>query len=338
MPTVAVDAQGGDGAPDTVVRAVAQISLDTEIQCLLVGDSTRIQSILNTVPYNPEQIDIHHTPDAIGMSEEPKEAIRQKPNASIAVAAQDVVAGRADALVTAGNTGAAVLACHLHFRPIPGVKKAALASAFPRQKELASQDQLALLLDVGATIHCDSSELVQFALMGNAYARIISKVPSPRIGLLNMGSEESKGGPVLVDTFRQLKHIPGINFVGNVEGNDLVQGKADVIVCAGLLGNVVLKMVEGIAEVLVDLTGGVPRENWREKLGMRMLEITFRRLRELTDYTAYGGAPFLGFEQLLIKAHGRSNARAIGNAIKVAAKAVRDDVAGEISAAIGRVP
>lgn len=335
MPKIAIDAMGGDEAPDVVVKAVAQVSLDTEIQCLLVGDSARIQSILNTVPYNPEQIDIQHCAEAIGMAEDPKAAIRQKPQASIAVAAQAVAAGRADALVTAGNTGAAVLACHQHFQLIPGVKKAALASTFPRQRELASQDQLALLLDVGATIHCDSTELVQFALMGNAYARIISKVPSPRVGLLNMGSEEGKGGPVLVEAFQRLKQASAINFVGNIEGNDLVHGKADVIVCSGLLGNVVLKMLEGISEVLVDLTGSVPRENWREKLGMRMLELSFRRLRELTDYTAYGGAPFLGFEQLLIKAHGRSNARAIANAIKVAAKAVRDGVAAEISAAIG---
>ncbi len=336
MPTIAVDAMGGDGAPTEVAKAVALVSLETEIQCLLVGDAGRIQAVLNTVPYNPEQIDIHHTPELIGMGDEPKAALRQKPNASIAVAARIVAEGGADALVSAGNTGATVLSCHMHFKPIPGVKKAALASVFPRQKEFPSQDQLALLLDVGATIHCDSAELSQFALMGNAYARIISKVPSPRVGLLNMGSEETKGGAVLVETFRQLKHTAGINFVGNVEGNDLVRGKADVIVCEGLLGNVVLKMVEGIAEVLVDLTGGVARENWREKLGMRILESSFRRLRELTDYTAYGGAPFLGFEQLLIKAHGRSNARALANAIKVAAKAVRDGVTGEISAAIGR--
>lgn len=336
MPTIAVDAMGGDAAPDVVVKAVAQVSLTTDILCLLIGDAKRIQDVLNTVPYNPEQIDIHHTDQVIEMADEPKVAIRQKPRASLAVAARIVAEGHADAMVTAGNTGAAVLACHLHFKIIPGVKKAALASVFPRQKEFPSQDQLALLLDVGATIHCESTELVQFALMGGAYARIISKVPSPRIGLLNMGSEESKGGSVLVETHQRLKHTSGINFVGNVEGNDLVRGKADVVVCEGLLGNVVLKMVEGVAEVLVDLTGGLSRDNWREKLGMRMLEGSFKRLRELTDYTAYGGAPFLGFQQLLIKAHGRSSARAIANAIKVAAKAVRDDVTGEIKAAIGR--
>jgi len=336
MPTIAIDAMGGDGAPAEVVRAVAQISLSTEIQCLLVGDVAAIQSVLDTAPYNPEQIAIHPSASCIGMSEDPKVAVREKPDASIAVAARLVAEGTADALVTAGNTGAAVLCCHQHFRPIAGVKKAALASVFPRQKEYPSQDQLALLLDVGATIHCNADELVQFALMGNAYARIISKVPSPRVGLLNMGREDGKGGAILVEAHQRLKRSSGINFVGNIEGNDLVRGRADVIVCEGLLGNVALKMLEGISEVLVDLTNAVPRDNWREKLGLRILEGSFKRLRELTDYTAYGGAPFLGFEQLLIKAHGRSTAPAVANAIKVAAKAVRDGVNQEIAASIGR--
>lgn len=326
---------GGDGAPVEVVRAVAQISLSTEIQCLMAGDAATIQSILDTVPYNPEQIDIRHCAHSITMDEDPKLAVRQKPDASIHVAARLVAEGAADALVTAGNTGAAVLCCHEHFKPISGVKKAALASVFPRQKEFPSQDQLALLLDVGATIHCSADELLQFALMGNAYARIISKVPSPRIGLLNMGHEASKGGSILVDTHQRLKRRNDLNFVGNIEGNDLVRGKADVIICEGLLGNVVLKMVEGVAEVLVELTNAVPRDNWREKLGLRILEGSFKRLRELTDYTAYGGAPFLGFEQLLIKAHGRSTAPAVANAIKVAAKAVRDGVTKEIAASVG---
>jgi len=196
---------------------------------------------------------------------------------------------------------------------------------------------LALLLDVGATIRCDAMELVQFGLMGSAYARRVSKVTSPRVALLNMGTEETKGGDVLVQAHRLLKSIPDINFIGNIEGNDLAKGKADVIICEGLLGNVVLKMLEGLAELVVDLAGTAARENWRWKLGLMMLASGFGRLRDLTDYAAYGGAPFLGFEQLLIKSHGRSNARAVKNAVKVAAKAVRDGVTREIAAAIGQL-
>jgi glycerol-3-phosphate acyltransferase PlsX len=337
MPTIAVDAMGGDFAPEEIVNGVAQASLSTEIQCILVGDESQIQALLNDVAYNPEHIRIHHTRDFIGMAADPKTSVRQKRHASILVAARLVADGQADAVVTAGNTGAAVLACAQHFKTIRGVRKAALASVYPRQTEYPGQDQLALLLDVGATIRCDATELVQFALMGSAYARGVSKVPSPRVALLNMGTEETKGGDALVHAYRRLKTISGINFVGNIEGNDLAKGKADVIVCEGLLGNVVLKLLEGLADVVVDLAGTAARENWRWKLGLMMLASGFGRLRDLTDYAAYGGAPVLGFEHLLIKSHGRSTARAILNAIKVAAKAVRDGVTREISTAIDQL-
>jgi phosphate acyltransferase len=334
MPTIAIDAMGGDLAPDEVVKGVAQASLETDIQCVLVGDERQIQAVLDHVVYNPEHISIHHTSEAIGMADDPKTAVRHRRNASILVATRLVAEGHADALVTAGNTGAAVLACAQHFKTIRGVRKAALASVYPRQTEYPGQDQLALLLDVGTTIRCDATELVQFALMGNAYARKISKVASPRVALLNMGAEETKGGDVLVHAHRQLKTITGVNFVGNIEGNDLAKGKADVIVCEGLLGNVVLKLLEGLAEVVVDLAGTAAREHWRWKLGLMMLASGFGRLRDLTDYAAYGGAPILGFQNLVIKSHGRSNARALRNAIKVAAKGVRDGVTAEIAGAI----
>ncbi len=337
MPTIAVDAMGGDFAPEEVVKGVAMASLETDIQCTLVGDEAQIQAALDRVAYNPERIEVHHAREFISMADDPKAAVRHKRGASILVATRLVAEGQADAVVTAGNTGAAVLACAQQFKTIQGVRKAALASVYPRQTEYPGQDQLALLLDVGATIRCGATELVQFALMGSAYARHVSKVPSPRVGLLNMGAEETKGGDDLVEAHRRLNACPGINFVGNVEGNDLAKGKADVIVCEGLLGNVVLKLLEGLAEVVVDLAGTARRENWRWKLGFFMLANSFGRLRDLTDYAAYGGAPVLGFEHLMIKSHGRSNARAVRNAIKVAAKAVRDGVTSEIAAGIEKL-
>jgi phosphate acyltransferase len=233
--------------------------------------------------------------------------------------------------VSAGNTGACVLACAKHFRLLRGIRRAALASVYPRQREHPGQDRLALLLDVGATIRCEAEELVHFGVMGNAYARRISKVPSPAVGLLNMGSEDMKGGEVLVEAHRRLSHIPSINFVGNVEGNDLVRGKADVIVCEGLLGNVALKLIEGISEVMFDLTSAAAERRVAWRVGLRLLARGIERLRALTDYTQYGGSPILGFEHLFIKCHGRSKAHAIGNAVKVAAKAVRDRVPAEIA-------
>ncbi len=333
MPTIAVDAMGGDHAPEEIVRGVAQVSLASDIECLLVGDERRIQDVLERVPYNPENIRVLHCRDAIGMAEDPRTAVGRR-DASLVVGVRAVAEGRADAMVSAGNTGACVLACAKHFRLIRGIRRAALASVYPRQREYPEQDRFALLVDVGATIRCEADELVQFGLMGSAYARRISKVPAPRVGLLNMGSEDTKGGDVLVEANRRLRHLPGLHFVGNIEGNELVQGRADVIVCEGLLGNVVLKLIEGIAEVLLDVTRGAAERKLAWRLGLSLLSQGMERLRELTDYASYGGSPILGFEQLFIKCHGRSTARAIANAVKVAAKAVRDRVPAEIADAL----
>ena len=334
MPIIAVDAMGGDLAPDEVVKGVAGVSLATDIECLLVGDEQRIQNVLERVSYNPEHISILHARDAIGMAEEPREAVKTRREASLVVAVRAVAEGRADAAVSAGNTGACVLACARHFALLRGVRRAALASVYPRQTEYAGQDPLALVLDVGATVHCEADELVQFGLMGSAYARRISKVASPTVGLLNMGREPGKGGEVLVEAHRRLQELVTLNFVGNLEGNDLVHGRADVIVCEGLVGNVALKLVEGVAEVLGDLTLHASEGHLAWRLGLRLLARGIDRLRALTDYTQYGGSPILGFEQLFIKCHGRSNARAIANAVKVAAKAVRDRVPAEIADAL----
>ena len=337
MPVIAVDAMGGDFAPEEIVKGVARASLSTQIECLLVGDERRIQAVLDSVSYNPAHIGIHHAAEAIGMGESPKEALRAKRDASIAVGAGLVAKGRADALVSAGNTGACVLACAREFRAIKGIRKTALASVFPRQIEYPGQDRLALLLDVGATVRCDAPELAQFAVMGSAYARCVSKVPHPRVGLLNMGAEAFKGGDVLSEAYARLRAMPGIHFVGNLEGNDVAKGKADVIVCEGLLGNVVLKLIEGMADVVSDVASDAVKQRLVWRVGMLLLSRGVREIANLADYAKYGGAPLLGFEQIFLKAHGRSTAQAIENAVKVAAKAVRDGVADQIASGIQNV-
>jgi len=334
MPTIAVDAMGGDLAPEAVVRGVADVSLSTDIECVLVGDEHRLQEILERERYRPEYIAIVNAPETLGLDDDPHEVVRRKRRASLPTALRLVAEGRADAAVSAGNTTAAVLACERHFALIPGVRKPALASVYPRQVEYAGQDHLALLLDAGATIRCEAMDLVQFGIMGSAYARRISKVAAPRVGLLNTGREESQGDEMLMEAHRRLRKTPAIHFVGNVEGHELVAGRADVIVCEGLIGNVLLKLIEGLAQVAGDLAASAAQQNWRWKLGLVMLAGGVGQLRELTDYAAYGGAPILGFEHMFIKAHGRSNARAIGNAVKVAAKAVRDGVPGAIRGAV----
>src|SRR3989442_7649293 len=290
MPTIAVDAMGGEHAPDDVVKGVAQVSLTTDIECLLVGDERRIQNVLEGASYNPEHIAILHASDAIGMAEEPREAVKRR-DASLVVGVRAVAEGRAQAFVSAGNAAACVLACAKHFRLLRGVRRPALASVYPRQREHRGQDPLALLLDVGATVRCEAEELVHFALMGSAYARRISKIASPAVGLLNMGSEETAGCEALVAAHRRLRQLPVVNFVGNVEGNDLVRARADVIVCEGLLGNVALKLIEGISEVLYDLTHQAAKRRVTWRLGLRLLARGIEGLRALPHYTQYGGPP-----------------------------------------------
>jgi glycerol-3-phosphate acyltransferase PlsX len=334
---IAVDAMGGDHAPGEVVAGVADVSRETDIDCLLVGDETQIQSWLDQTKYNPERIAVLHARDTIGMDEDAHEAVRAKKDASLLVAIRAVADGRADAIVSAGNTGACVLGAARYFQLLPGVRRAALACVHPRMTEYPGQDPLALLLDVGATVHCQADELVTFALMGSAYARRISKVPSPRVGLLNMGTEDTKGGPVLVEANRRLRAQPMIGFVGNVEGNDLVRGSADIIVCEGYVGNVALKLLEGVSEVLVDVAQAAAERKLVWRVGLRLLSQGIERVHALTDFSRYGGSPILGFDRLFIKCHGRSRARAVANAVKVAAKAVRDRVPAEIADAVGGV-
>jgi phosphate acyltransferase len=337
VPVIAVDAMGGDHAPEDIVRGAADVSVGTDIDCLLVGDEARIQTILEQGPYNPERIAILHTREAIGMDEDAHEAVRAKKDASLLMAIRAVADGRADAVVSAGNTGACVLGAARYFQLLPGVRRAALACVHPRMTEYAGQDPLALLLDVGATVHCQADELVTFALMGSAYARRISKVPSPRVGLLNMGTEDTKGGTVLVEANRRLRAQPMIGFVGNVEGNDLVRGRADVIVCEGYVGNVALKLLEGVSDVLMDVAQAAAERKLVWRVGLRLLSQGIERVHALTDFSRYGGSPILGFDRLFIKCHGRSRARAVANAVKVAAKAVRDRVPAEIADTVGGV-
>jgi glycerol-3-phosphate acyltransferase PlsX len=336
VPVVAVDAMGGDHGPGEVVRGVALVSLATDIECVLVGDERRIQEALEAVPYNPENIQVLHCADAIGMMDDPHEVTR-RPASSLAVAVAALAEGRVEAVVSAGNTGACILACAQHLQLLPGVRRAALASVYPRQTEHPGQDRFALLVDVGATIHCEAEELLHFGLMGSAYARRISKVPSPRVGLLNMGREAHKGGEALVEAHRRLAAQPVIDFVGNVEGHELVRGRADVIVCEGLVGNVALKLLEGMGEVLGDVTRAAAERKLTWRVGLSLLSGGMERMRELADYTTYGGAPILGFDRLFIKCHGRSPAPALANAVKVAAKAARDRVAHEIADALATV-
>jgi len=334
--TVAVDAMGGDHAPGEIVRGVAHVSLESPyVQTLLVGDARMVGSVLSTVRHNAERISVQHAEGVVAMDEKPAEALDAKPGCSVATAARLVAEGKAQALVSAGNTGASVLACARAWRKIPGVRRAALAAVYPTEIRRGEKDDpFSLILDVGATLDVSAEDLVAFALMGSAYAARISKNPQPRVALLSNGAEAGKGPPEIVEAHRLLARHTDVNFIGNVEGVDIPRGSADVIVCSGFVGNVVLKMLEGVSETVVRLAGYAYKEKLLWRAGLMMLSGGFKRLKQLTDWEQYGGAPVLGFDRIFIKAHGRSQARAIANAVKVAAKAAEANLAGQIEAAL----
>lgn len=332
--TVALDAMGGDDAPQEPVAAAAKVSLETSIVIKLVGPEARLKAMLAEHEHNSAQIEFVNATQVCGMDEKPRAALEAKPDASIAVTARLLAAGGADAMVSAGSTGALVLASALHVPMIPGIERSGLAAVYPTQKRKVSPDPFALLLDVGATVRCRPRDLLFFAYMGHAYASRISKVSRPTVALLNMGREETKGGKELVAAHALMKQDPRINFIGNVEGNDIPTGGADVIVCEGYVGNVALKMAEGVTEVLSGLGKWAFKRSLLWRMGLVLLGGGLRRLKDVTDYSEYGGAPLLGFRFPIIKAHGRSGAVALANAIKVAAKAARDGVCEEIETAV----
>jgi glycerol-3-phosphate acyltransferase PlsX len=319
---------GSDLGPAEVVRGAAQLSLEApHIHALLVGDGKLIDAALAEVRHTAERISVHHAGQVVTMDEKPGEALAKKPDASVAVAARLVASGEAEAMVSAGNTGAGVLACAKHFKLLPGIRRAALAAVYPTQRTHGEKlDPFSLILDVGATVDASADDLVAFAVMGSAYAKIISKNPNPSIALLSNGTEPQKGPPRVVEANSKISAAGTMNFIGNVEGVDIPKGTADVIICDGFVGNVVLKMLEGVHETVVELAKYAYKEKLRWRAGLAMLSSGIQKLKDVTDWEQYGGAPILGFDRIFIKAHGRSGARAIANAGKVAAKAVASNL------------
>ncbi len=339
MARVVVDAMGGDLGVSAVLDGVADLSLEEhDIQMLLVGNANAINDALSERRHNPRKIQVVHATGWIEMDEDPREALLEKPNCSILVAMKLLAKGDADALVSAGHTGATILAASQHLERLPGIRRAALAAVHPTENRHGpKEDPFALILDVGATLSATADDLVSFAIMGSAYAHIISDNPSPSVALLSNGTEANKGTETIKAAHVALRDNPHINFAGNIEGLDLPRGTADVVVCDGFLGNVVLKMLEGVTEVVTDLAKDAYARKFLWRLGLTMLSQGLRQLRNMTDWKQYGGAPLLGFDRVIIKAHGRSTSRAIRNAIKVAAKAVDKDLSGQIRAGLSAI-
>ena len=330
---IVVDAMGGDFAPAAQVKGAALASLERgDAEIVLVGDSAIISALLAETEHRAEAISIHHAPDRVGMDEKAGEALASKPESSIAVAARLVAAGEGDALVSAGHTGASVLCCARNFKLIPGIRRAALAAVYPTATRRGKKDDpFSLLLDVGATLDVEPEDLVSFALMGAAYAARISKNDRPRVALLSNGTEAGKGPRKVVEAHQLLLAHTGLNFIGNVEGVDIPKCTADVIVCSGYVGNVVLKMLEGMSETVMGLARYAYKKKFLWRVALGLLSGGIQRLKALTDWQEYGGAPLLGFDRLFIKAHGRSHERAIANAIKVAHRSTGTGLIEEIA-------
>ena len=272
---------------------------------------------------DPSLLSIVDAPQAVPMDADPKTALDALPQASIVVAARLVAEGRADALVSAGNTGAVVLACKKTWQRLPGVSRCAVGAVYPTEARRGEKDDpFSLILDAGLTLDVDARDLVAFAVLGSAYAARIAKNPSPKVALLSNGSEPGKGLPAVVEAHALLRKQRVVNFIGNIEGLDIPKGTADVVVTGGFVGNIVVKMLEGVAESMTSLLRSAFDQSLMNKAGIALLLPALNELKKTTDWEQYGGAPILGFDQVCIKAHGRSGPRALKNALKVADRAV----------------
>jgi glycerol-3-phosphate acyltransferase PlsX len=313
---IAVDAMGGDFAPAEIVKgAVAAASL-YDIQIVLVGDEKAIEEHLPKKQFDPERIQIHHTPDFIGM-EDCVNSVRTKPDASVVVATGMVRSKEADAVLSVGNTAAAMAVSLLKLGRIPGIERPGIATVFPGRRGFT------VMLDGGATADCTVNNLLQFAVMGSLYAELVLKRTNPRVALLSIGEEPTKGNEVTKTTHAALRELELVNFIGNCEGGDLFTGFADVIIADGFVGNVALKVSEGLGDFI---TGLLKEEFSKHKLIGLLAKRVLMGVKRRVDYSEYGGAPLLGVNGVSIIGHGKSNAKAVVSAIRAAKEAVDHDI------------
>lgn len=330
MVTIALDAMGGDHFPKSEIEGALQAARDFGIRVILVGQEQIVRKELDRHKgWNQLPLEVHHASEQITMEESAGRAVRTKKDSSIRVAARLVKKGEAHAVVSAGNTGAVMATAKMVCGMLPGVDRPALASAFPTRKSSS-----AIMLDVGANVDCSARMLTQFAVMGDAYSRIIFKTPNPRVGLLSIGEEAHKGNSLTHDAFPLLKEMKHINFIGNVEGGDIYNGNVDVIVCDGFVGNVALKASEGLVDAIFHALKESLTASLIRKTGTFLARGAFKDLKKLVDYAEYGGAPLLGLNGLCVICHGRSNAKAIRNALRIAKEftegGINERIAGEL--------
>jgi glycerol-3-phosphate acyltransferase PlsX len=330
---VAIDAMGGDFAPREVVSGavLAATELDPVSKFILVGDERVLKAELDRHGTVPSKIEILHASEVVEMHESPAVAVRRKRDSSISRSVDLVKLGDADAVFSAGNTGAAVAACQLKLRTLEGIERPAIATVFP------SPTRPFVLLDAGATTDCTPHMLAQFAVMGTIYSREIIGCPNPKVGLMSIGEEDAKGNETTKETFRLLEQCE-LDFEGNIEGHDLFDGKIDVVVCDGFVGNVVLKTSESVAHALGQWLKQEFTANPLRLCGAFLLSGALKALKKKVDPASYGGAPLLGVNGICLIGHGASSAKAVMNGIRAASEAVRHDINHLIVNAVAKLP
>ncbi len=317
MITIAVDAMGGDHAPRPEVEGSVLAAREYGLRVLLVGQPNVVRAELARHSRPTGLIDIVPASEVITMDDHPAQAFRRKKDSSVHVGARLVQERMADAFVSAGNTGAVMTTAKFIMGTLPSVDRVALAAPFPNAKGGVS-----VLLDVGANVDSKPEHLLQFGVMGEIYYRVIFGSRKPRVGLLSVGEEEIKGNELTRAVYDRLKALP-VHFVGNVEGGDLFSGKVDVIVCDGFVGNIALKICEGLAMEIVKFLRKTYKSSWASQLGYLLSKGAMKGIKQTMDYSEYGGAPLLGVRGVCVIGHGRSNANAMKNAIRVAAGLAR---------------
>lgn len=327
---IAVDAMGGDHAPLVNVDGAIAASREFGIRSLLVGDLRQLEKMLADSGYRGGDIELAHAPDVITMEDPATAAIRRKRNSSIRVAADCVRDGRAQGLVSAGHTGAAMVCAKMVIGTIEGVDRPALAAILPNLTGHC------MLLDVGANPDAKTQHFKEFAVMGSIYAQLAFGKESPSIGLMSIGEEDTKGTDRTKEAFKVLKET-GLNFVGNVEGRDVFNGSVDVIVTDGFTGNVILKVSESLSEMVEKLLREEIKRTLKASVGFLLSRTAFRSFKTRLDYSEYGGAPMLGVKGCVIICHGRSSAKAVKNAIRFASEFARRSLAEKIQSSIAEL-
>ncbi len=331
MTTIALDAMGGDQAPRAEVEGAVLAARELDTRLLLVGRQETVKAELGRHSHRGLPIEIVHASDVITMKDSPTQAFRRKRDSSVHVAAKLVRTGRVEGMVSAGNTGAVMTIARFGLGTLASVDRPALAASFP-----TSKGGVAVMIDVGANVDSKVTHLEQFAIMGEIYYRVLFGTRRPRVALLSIGEEEMKGNELTREAHNRLKQLP-INFVGNVEGRDVFSGSVNVIVCDGFIGNVALKISEGVVEHLVTLLKQALQSTLRAQVGYALSRRAYEDFRKKIDYSEYGGAPLLGVRGVAVVCHGRSNANAIKNAIRVATELVRGRINEKIERELSAV-